>query len=90
MHAHAYTALKNKHSKSADDTRYHGTLLGRPNDSGLVAVEGGGPASSIEEWIAQRHGLCTREEPPEDEDEDEDEDENENESVFSLLEDHDT
>ncbi|KAK2073521.1 hypothetical protein P8C59_007802 [Phyllachora maydis] len=34
-------ALKKKHSKTDDDTKYMGTLLGRPVEHGDVTVEGG-------------------------------------------------
>jgi transcription initiation factor TFIID subunit 3 len=41
-----------KHSKSEDDSKWAGTLLGRPHEQGEVLIEGG-PASSIAEWNAK-------------------------------------
>jgi transcription initiation factor TFIID subunit 3 len=41
-----------KHSKSEDDSKWTGTLLGKPHEQGEVVIEGG-PASSIDEWHAQ-------------------------------------
>ncbi|KAF5023599.1 hypothetical protein F66182_4357 [Fusarium sp. NRRL 66182] len=46
-------ALKKKHSKTGDDAKYHGTILGRGHDTGEIQVEGG-PATSITEWISKR------------------------------------
>lgn len=45
-------ALKKKHSKNDDDSKYVGTLLGKPNEHGEVQVEGG-PFPSIFNWEAQ-------------------------------------
>lgn len=47
-------ALKKKHSKAGDDTKYHGTLLGRAADGVCDMAVEGGPAASIDEWVAQR------------------------------------
>jgi transcription initiation factor TFIID subunit 3 len=41
--------LKKKHSKTSDETRYHGTLLGTPADPRVVPVEGG-DVTSVKEW----------------------------------------
>jgi len=46
-------ALKKKHSKTGEDAKYHGTILGRGHDAGEVQVEGG-PETSISEWISKR------------------------------------
>ncbi|KAI9171627.1 TAF(II) complex (TBP-associated complex) component [Paramyrothecium foliicola] len=46
-------ALKKKHSKTGDDSKYHGTLLGKGNEVGEIFVEGG-PETSIDEWISKR------------------------------------
>ncbi|KAF4979022.1 hypothetical protein FZEAL_4697 [Fusarium zealandicum] len=46
-------ALKKKHSKTGEDAKYHGTILGRGNEAGEIQVEGG-PETSIAEWISKR------------------------------------
>lgn len=46
-------ALKKKHSKTGEDAKFHGTILGRGNDTGEVQVEGG-PDTTIAEWISKR------------------------------------
>ncbi|KAH7171194.1 hypothetical protein EDB81DRAFT_777916 [Dactylonectria macrodidyma] len=46
-------ALKKKHSKTGEDAKFHGTILGRGNDTGEVQVEGG-PDTTITEWISKR------------------------------------
>jgi len=43
------SVLMKKHSKSEDDSKWTGTLLGKPYEQGEVLIEGG-PAGSIEEW----------------------------------------
>ncbi|KFA66295.1 hypothetical protein S40285_01872 [Stachybotrys chlorohalonatus IBT 40285] len=48
-------ALKKKHSKTGDDAKYHGTIIGRGNDVGEVQVEGG-RETSINEWILKQAG----------------------------------
>lgn len=48
------TVLKKRHSKTADDSKYTGTLLGKAHDQGLVVVEGGGEIDSIQAWIDKR------------------------------------
>ncbi|KAJ4163337.1 hypothetical protein LMH87_005072 [Akanthomyces muscarius] len=47
------SALKKKHNQAAGDTKFQGTILGRPAEGSQVLVEGG-PVTTIEEWIAQR------------------------------------
>ncbi|KAH8881247.1 hypothetical protein GQ53DRAFT_702730 [Thozetella sp. PMI_491] len=42
-------ALKKKHSKTDDDSKFLGTLLGRPNEHGDILVEGG-QYTSISSW----------------------------------------
>ena len=42
-------ALMKKHSKTGVDSRYQGTILGKPADARPVKIEGG-PVESIEEW----------------------------------------
>ena len=43
------TMLKKKHSKTGDDTRLQGTVLGRSADSKDLVVEGG-PVQHIRDW----------------------------------------
>lgn len=38
-----------KHSKTGVDSRYQGTILGKPADPKAIKIEGG-PVDSIEEW----------------------------------------
>lgn len=47
-------ALKKRHSKTADDSKYTGTLLGQARDQGPVTVEGGDGITSIQAWIDER------------------------------------
>ncbi|KAI9829604.1 MAG: hypothetical protein M1838_005883 [Thelocarpon superellum] len=53
------TALKKRHSKTGDEARYQGTVLGGTVDDRTITIEGG-PMSSIAEWAEhlthQRHG----------------------------------
>ncbi|CAJ0546165.1 Ff.00g096380.m01.CDS01 [Fusarium sp. VM40] len=46
-------ALKKKHSKTGEDAKYNGTILGRGHDTGEIQVEGG-PETTITEWISNR------------------------------------
>jgi len=43
------TVLKKKHSTTDEDSRYHGTLLGKAAEPRIVKVEGG-EISSVKEW----------------------------------------
>lgn len=61
--ANSCIALIKKHSKGADDTKFLGTLLGRPIEQGEVAIEGGGP-TSIREWEEIRKKAAERPTPP--------------------------
>ncbi|KAJ5625417.1 hypothetical protein N7510_001726 [Penicillium lagena] len=45
------TALKKKHSKTGEESRYAGTVLGKSAEEHPVIIEGGAP--SIREWSAQ-------------------------------------
>ena len=58
------TALKKKHSKNDDDSKYLGTLLGRSIEHGDVLVEGG-ECPSIFVWEERRRiaGQKTPEPP---------------------------
>ncbi|KAK7738510.1 hypothetical protein SLS53_006029 [Cytospora paraplurivora] len=58
------TALKKRHSKTADDSKYAGTLLGSPHDHGLVVVEGGGEIDSIQTWMEKRRGTPGKSQSP--------------------------
>ncbi|KAH7274356.1 hypothetical protein FSOLCH5_000765 [Fusarium solani] len=57
-------ALKKKHSKTGEDAKYHGTILGRGHDAGEVQVEGG-PDTSISEWISKRRASASLSPEPE-------------------------
>ena len=46
--------LKKKHSKTGEESRYQGTVIGKPADEGIVLVEGG-DVDSIEAWSAKMH-----------------------------------
>lgn len=48
----AQIALKKKYTKTNEDTRYHGTVLGKPAEMRPVLIEGG-PVTSVSEWHAQ-------------------------------------
>ncbi|KAK4988079.1 hypothetical protein LTR66_005950 [Elasticomyces elasticus] len=50
------TILKKKHSKTGEESRYQGTILGKFTDDRRVRIEGG-PAESIQEWT---NGLRER------------------------------
>lgn len=45
------TALKKKHSKTGEESRYAGTVLGKSAEERSVVIEGGAP--SIREWGSQ-------------------------------------
>jgi transcription initiation factor TFIID subunit 3 len=55
-------ALKRKHSKNDDDSKYLGTLLGRSIEHGDVQVEGG-EYQSISDWEEQMRLASQK--PPE-------------------------
>ncbi|KAL1637117.1 hypothetical protein SLS56_000775 [Neofusicoccum ribis] len=46
------TALKKKHSKTGEESRYQGTVLGIPAEDRPIRIEGG-PPESITDWIKQ-------------------------------------
>lgn len=46
-----FTALKKKHSKTGEESRYQGTVLGKTADEKAVRIEGG-QAESIQAWEA--------------------------------------
>lgn len=45
-----FTALKKKHSKTGDDSRLQGTVLGRPADRDKEITVEGGPVQRIQDW----------------------------------------
>jgi transcription initiation factor TFIID subunit 3 len=45
------TALKKKHSKTGEESRYAGTVLGKSAEEHPIIIEGGAP--SIREWGQQ-------------------------------------
>ncbi|KAI0136558.1 hypothetical protein BJ170DRAFT_677430 [Xylariales sp. AK1849] len=61
--------LKQKHSKNDQDSKYNGTVLGKPIDHGEIMVEGG-PVSSIFEWAEMMRQRQQR--PPSESDNDSD------------------
>jgi transcription initiation factor TFIID subunit 3 len=57
-----FVALKKKHNKTGEESKYHGTIIGKGNDQGEVLVEGG-EIENIEGW---RNRLIATA-PPQDE-----------------------
>lgn len=53
-------ALKKRHNKSSEDSKFQGTILGKPIDTGDIEVEGGGDIKSIDDWISQRSAIRPR------------------------------
>ena len=47
------TALKKRHNKTSDGSKFQGTILGRPGEAAEIEVEGGG-GRSIGDWISLR------------------------------------
>jgi len=45
-------AMKKKHNKTGEDSRYQGTLLGKEADQQTITIVGG-PVASIHEWDNQ-------------------------------------
>ncbi|KAI1760386.1 hypothetical protein GGR53DRAFT_523135 [Hypoxylon sp. FL1150] len=56
-------ALKRKHNKMDDDSKYSGTILGRGIVDGEVALEGG-DESSVQAWKRARHEASQRSPEP--------------------------
>lgn len=50
-------ALKKRHSRTADDSKFAGTFLGKLPDHGPVVIEGGGEVDSIQSWNAKHRGI---------------------------------
>ena len=59
------TALKKKHNRSDQDSKYAGTILGRGIEHGEVNVEGGN-ADNLQAWAKARLDAAVRppDEPP--------------------------
>lgn len=53
------SALKKKHSKTGEDARYAGTVLGRPADDKVLLIEGG-PSESVVEWQDAAHRQAAK------------------------------
>ncbi|OAA49353.1 Bromodomain associated domain protein [Metarhizium rileyi] len=49
--------LKKKHAKTAEDSKFTGTVIGKPLDTIAEIQVEGGPVTSINEWITQRSSL---------------------------------
>lgn len=49
-----FSALKKKHSKTGEESRYQGTVIGIPADGATVQIEGG-DVESIQAWSARMH-----------------------------------
>ena len=51
--------LKKKHNKTGEESRYQGTIIGKPADDKLIRLDGG-PFSSIQDWEAnlREHDLA--------------------------------
>ncbi|KAI1491922.1 hypothetical protein F5X96DRAFT_692790 [Biscogniauxia mediterranea] len=54
-------ALKRKHNKTDQDSKYAGTILGKSTDHGEVLIEGGGE-TSLAAWAQKMHDAAVR--PP--------------------------
>lgn len=52
-------ALKKKHAKTAEDSKFTGTVIGKPLDTVAEVQVEGGPVTSINEWILQRSSFST-------------------------------
>ena len=44
-----WIVLKKKHSKTGEESRYQGTVLGKAVDDRLIRIEGG-PAETLQDW----------------------------------------
>ena len=63
----SFTALKKKHSKTGDEGKYYGTVIGRGLDfGGEIQVEGGSE-TSISDWIYKQSAPSHLPTPPADE-----------------------
>ncbi|PFH60065.1 hypothetical protein XA68_11514 [Ophiocordyceps unilateralis] len=64
-------ALKKKHSKTGDDNKYHGTLIGRLADATCDIQVEGGPEASVDDWVMHRSRLYFEPPPRRDDTDDE-------------------
>ncbi|GJN83652.1 bromodomain associated domain-containingprotein [Purpureocillium lilacinum] len=60
------SALKMKHSKTGEDSKWNGTLIGKPLDTVAEIQVEGGPITSIDDWVMQRSRAYFT--PPHDDD----------------------
>ena len=58
-------ALKKKHSKTGEDSKYHATILGKGNDQGEVLIEGTEEFTSIQTWERSVAGSASPPSSPE-------------------------
>ncbi|KAJ6445811.1 bromodomain associated domain-containingprotein [Purpureocillium lavendulum] len=63
------SALKMKHSKTGEDSKWNGTLIGKPIDTVAEIQVEGGPITSIDDWVMDRSRAYFS--PPHDDDDDE-------------------
>ncbi|KAN0084717.1 hypothetical protein V8E54_001184 [Elaphomyces granulatus] len=52
------TTLKKKHSKTGEESRYAGTVLGKSGEEHLITIEGG-DAMNIKDWVTQVKARIT-------------------------------
>ena len=67
------TALKKKHNKTDQDSKYAGTILGKSIDHGEVPVEGG-PFESLAAWEQMMRNKASSSAASEADDDDDDDD----------------
>lgn len=60
---HKSAVLKKKHSKTGEESRFQGTVLGIPAEGKPVIIEGG-PFESIQAWEAMMRGNNSKKKPP--------------------------
>ncbi|PKS06642.1 hypothetical protein jhhlp_007392 [Lomentospora prolificans] len=58
------SALKKKHSKTGEDSKYHSTILGKGNEQGEILIEGVEELTSIESWEKSIRGPPEESETP--------------------------
>ena len=56
-------ALKKKHSKTGEESRYQGTVLGIPAEVKPLIIEGG-PFESIQDWTASLRVINEKSKSP--------------------------
>lgn len=60
---HKSAVLKKKHSKTGEESRFQGTVLGIPAEGKPIIIEGG-PFESIQAWEAMMRGNNSKQKPP--------------------------